>query len=183
MKTSEFLLSLIDCYKGVSGRTLLQKRSFFVYVLSEIPVNLDFDAHFYGPYSASVDGTITQLKNLGFIQESSTGFGPGHGGFEMRRYDYSLTEDGNSLVAPIRQTEEYSRIDASIKKIKTAGDPNYVELSIAAKAYFILKRKNKGMTTSELSKEAARFNWEVSPESIKKAVNFLNSVGLTTSNK
>src|SRR5437016_5692802 len=160
MNATEFLLSLIDASNGiVQGRTLLQKKAFFVSILSGIDPNLGFDAHYYGPFSSNVESTITTLRNLGFLQESSTGFGVVSGGFEMKRYDYSLTDDGKALLQRLRPSKEYVAIRESVRRITAAGDPNYVELSIAAKAFFLLRKKDRQMSVPELQEEAGRFNW------------------------
>ena len=180
MKPTDFVLCLIDVAGGkLQGRTLLQKRAFFVTELIGNDFGLRFDAHYYGPYSATVEGTTTQLKNLGFLQESSTGFGTVREGFEVRRYNYSLTDDGKQLVDGMKNTEEYEAIRDATNRILAAGDPNYVELSIAAKAYFLLKKKEGGsMTVAELIKQGERYNWSISPESVQKAVSFLAAIGL-----
>jgi len=180
MKPTDFVLCLVDAAGGrIQGRTLLQKRAFFVTELTGNDFGLRFNAHYYGPYSATVEGTTTQLENLGFLQESSTGFGTVRDGFEVRRYNYSLTEDGEQLVEPLRNTPEYIAIKDATDRILAAGDPNYVELSIAAKAYFLLKKKEGGsMTVAELIKEGEKYNWSISPESVQKAVHFLASIGL-----
>ncbi len=181
MKPTDFVLCLIDACGGtVSGRTLLQKMAFFVAELLGEDFGLKFDAHYYGPFSSTVEGTLIQLKNLGFVQESSTGFGILSDGFEVRRYDYSLTDDGRQLLEGLRSSALYSRIQDSVRRIRAAGNPNYIELSIAAKAYFILKRKEGGMSISEIQKEAEKYSWNISPRSIERAVAFLQSVKLAT---
>jgi uncharacterized protein YwgA len=179
MNTSQFILSLIRASGGVRGRTLLQKRGYFVSLLTGLAADLGYQAHYYGPYSATLDGTLTQLKNLGFVEEGTTGFGVVSGGFEMRRYDYSLTEDGEKVLQPFSKSKEYQAIEAAVRKIQAAGDPDYVELSIAAKAFFILKKQKKGMTAAELMKEAKKFNWNIPERSLGRAVAFLSTLGLT----
>src|SRR5579884_532450 len=156
MKPTDFLLCLIDASGGaITGRTLLQKRAFFVNELIDEDFGLKFDAHYYGPYSPIVEGTTTQLKNLGFLQESNTGFGIISEGFEMRRYDYALTDDGRYLVRQLRETPEYKKISDATHRMQEAGNPNYMELSIAAKAYFLLKKKaGTGMSVGDLIQEA-----------------------------
>jgi uncharacterized protein YwgA len=179
MNPSQFVLSLIRAFGGeISGRTLLQKRAYFVSMLSGLPLDLGYQAHYYGPYSATLDGTLTQMKNLGFVEEGSTGFGTS-GGFEMRRYDYSLTEDGDRVLQRFAEDREYQAIEAAAKKIQNAGNPDYVELSIAAKAFYILQKQKKPMTAAELLKEATKFNWNIPEHSLKGAIRFLTSVGLT----
>jgi hypothetical protein len=157
---------------------LLQKQAYFVSLLTDIRVNLGFDAHYYGPYSATVEGTIAEMKNLGFVDEASTGFGVVSGGFEMRRYDYRLTPDGKRLLEPVRNSSEYAKIKRALDQIKAAGNPNYMELSIAAKAFFILRKNNSPMTSNELVEAAGKFNWEISPAYLKKAVLFLHNLNL-----
>lgn len=118
------------------------------------------------------------MKILGFVEEASTGFGIVSGGFEMRRYDYCLTEDGKKICEPLLNTPEYLAIADAVRRIQDAGSPDYMELSIAAKAYFILQKQDKPMTSGELLKEAQRFNWNISEKSLDRAVDFLNRVGL-----
>jgi uncharacterized protein YwgA len=181
MNTSQFVLSLIHAFGGrVKGRTLLQKRGYFVSLLTGLGVDLGYQAHYYGPYSAGLDGTLTHMKNLGFVEEGTTGFGVVSGGFEMRRYDYSLTEDGERILQPFVKTAEYAKIAQAVRKIKEAGDPDYIELSIAAKAFFILKKQQTAMTAVQLTKEAAKFNWNIPEHSLGRAVEFLSTVGLAT---
>lgn len=182
MRPTDFLLCLIDASGGaIAGRTLLQKKAFFVTQLLGEDFGLKFDAHYYGPYSATVEGTATQLKNLGFLQESNTGFGILSGGFEVRRYDYSLTSDGKLLVENLRNTPEYERVNEATRRMLAAGDPNYMELSIAAKAYFLLKKKEgSGMSVAELIKQAEKYSWNISPESLHRGIAFLKSIGLAS---
>jgi uncharacterized protein YwgA len=179
MNTSQFVLSLIHASGGVRGRTLLQKRGYFVSLLTGLASELGYQAHYYGPYSAVLDGTLTQMKNLGFVEEGTTGFGIVSGGFEMRRYDYSLTEDGDRVLQPFLGTKEYALVADAVRKIHDAGDPDYMELSIAAKAYFILRKQNKGMTSAEMLKEAEKFNWNIPEQSLGRAATFLSTLGLT----
>lgn len=179
MNTSQFVLSLIHASGGVRGRTLLQKRGYFVSLLTGLAAELGYQAHYYGPYSAVLDGTLTQMKNLGFVEEGTTGFGIVSGGFEMRRYDYSLTEDGDRILQPFRGSHEYAAIADAVRRIRDAGDPDYMELSIAAKAYFILRKQNKGMTSAEMLKEAEKFNWNIPENSLGRAASFLSTLGLT----
>lgn len=179
MNTSQFVLSLIHASGGVRGRTLLQKRGYFVSLLAGLASELGYQAHYYGPYSAVLDGTLTEMKNLGFVEEGTTGFGIVSGGFEMRRYDYSLTEDGEKVLKPFLDTKEYALVADAVHKIRDAGDPDYMELSIAAKAYFILRKQNKGMTSAEMLKEAEKFNWNIPEQSFGRAASFLSTLGLT----
>ena len=179
MNIPEFVLALIQACGGtVRGRTMLQKKAFFVSLLNNKLIDLSYQAYYYGPYSATVDGALTQLKNLGFVEEASTGFGVVSGGFEMRRYDYNLTDDGKKIMKPLLQTGEYRALEEAVRKIREAGDPDYLELSIAAKAYYILCKQGREMSGTELQREAQKFNWNIQEQSLTGAVQFLERVGL-----
>ncbi len=182
MNCAQFLISLVDAYGGVvQGRTMLQKLGFFASRLSGIEPGLGYDAHYYGPYSSVLDGTVAQLKNLGFLKEDDNAFGLISDGFEMRRYDYALTAEGKQVAEKLRSSEEYAKVRESIEKIKSGGAPTYIELSIAAKAYFILSQQPRKMSAEEILQEATKFNWKIESSSLKRAVQFLENVNLVTS--
>lgn len=179
MNATDFLLIVIDAFGGsVHGRTLLQKRAYFASLLSGVDSGLAFDAHFYGPYSATVDNSVSRLKSLGFVNEENTGFGVAPSGFEIRRYDYNLTNDGKKIVGTLKSSSEYGSIVQACEAILKAGDPNYFELSIAAKANFILAKRGRAMSRDEIMREAQRFDWDIRRPSLDNAVRFLEKLGL-----
>jgi len=180
MTADDFLLLVIQYFGGeIQGRTLLQKRAFFASVLSGVDPGLRFDAHYYGPYSSTVDNTLGRLRALGFVSEDNLGFGVAPSGFEMRRYDYRLTDDGKQIVRVLESQPEFQAVKSACQRILSAGDPDYFTLSIAAKAFFILrKRDGKGMSRNEIIGEAKKFDWNITPDSLEKAVSFLEQVSL-----
>jgi uncharacterized protein YwgA len=181
MNAAQFLIALFHAWGGsIHGRTLLQKRAFFVQRLSGVDPGLAYDAHYYGPYSSTVDSTIEQLKNLGFVREETNEFGVMSGGFEMRRYDYRLTQQGQQVAERLSGMPEFQLVEESVRRIEQAGNRDYIELSIAAKAFFILLRQKRPMSVADITKEAEKFNWNIGEQSVNKAVGFLKSVGLTT---
>lgn len=102
LNSKEIVLLVVDGYGGsMSGKTLLQKVCYFVEVALK--------AHHYGPYSPSIEESVGELKELGFIEEHTVGFGVSNpSGFgELRRYDYRLTADGRKVVEDLksRRTE------------------------------------------------------------------------------
>jgi len=179
MNATDFLISLVDASDGsIQGRTLFQKRAYFVTLLADLDLDLQFDAHFYGPYSSVVDNGITNLKNLSFLQESATAYGIDNTGFEMKRYDYRLTADGKKIAETLRGTAEYKKIRDVIRELTEAGNLNYVQLSIAAKAFFLLRRKKSGLSKKEILCEAQKFDWNIPPASLESAVAFLEKLGV-----
>jgi DNA-binding PadR family transcriptional regulator len=100
-------------------------------------------------------------------------------GFEVRRHDYALTDDGSQIVEAIKRNEPeaYQNIRDAVQRIRGAGDPDYLELSIAAKTYLILKRKGRPLTADEVRSAARELNWEITEQSIQKAVGLLEKLG------
>lgn len=118
------------------------------------------------------------MKALGFVNEENTGFGVVRGGFEMKRYDYRLTADGELIASRIKGTADYEKITDAAERMIAAGNPNYVTLSIAAKAFFILRNRGQGMSTQEIVREAQKFDWEITPDSLDNAVRFLERLNI-----
>jgi uncharacterized protein YwgA len=175
------VLVLLGSYgDGVRGRTLLQKISYFAAVMAGL--DLGFRAHFYGPYSPIVEQAVGELKGLGFVSEQAIGFGvvqnPHFG--EMTRFDYLLTPDGKAVLEDLRKRipEECESLAEVVRRIKDAGNPDYRELSLAAKTFFILRRQGKPTTFGELENEAKSFSWQLPQNSVKTAVEFLVKLGL-----
>ena len=97
-------------------------------------------------------------------------------GFEVCRYDFSLNDEGRELAQEtVRQNPKfYEKLLKAAKTFSEVGDLDYMELSVAAKTYFMLGEK-KGPATggTELARLARRFGWEVTPEQIQDAANYL----------
>ena len=75
-------------------------------------LDLGYRPHFYGPYSPVTDESLGEAKALGFVKEEAVGFGQtGDSGFEYRRYDFSLTEDGKQVVAYLMPSSRRMQTD------------------------------------------------------------------------
>jgi hypothetical protein len=96
----------------------------------------------------------------------------------MKRYDYKLTPDGQRISARLRETAEYEKIREIVTKMLQAGNPSYMELSIAAKAFFILRNKKETLSKQEIIREAQKFDWNIQPASLATAVSFLDRLGV-----
>ena len=180
--TENLVLLILDHQKGrLSGKTLLQKRSYFV---SEIlGLQVGFRPHFYGPYSEEIESAVSQCKSLGFVEEQTQGFGIVNNGFEVRRYDYSLTDDGRQVVEFLKKQspEESKRVSECLTSLAEAGDnSDYLTLSIAAKTFLILKQSNAPMKVEGIQKAAEKLKWELPPTAVQKAVDFLKNAHLVT---
>jgi len=179
MKTPDFILLAYGAFdKKMSDRTLLQKR---IYFLSEIlDENHGFSPHYYEPYSSQVAEANSELKALGFIEEDRTVYGWNHNGFEMARYVYSLTEDGLKLLERKKKEypDEWKQIYDAENTIKAAGTIDYMQLALAAKAYFILTRQGGTASKETIKTVAQKFGWTIHEQELEKAIDFLNRIHL-----
>jgi uncharacterized protein YwgA len=182
MHTQNTILLVLDAFGGkISGKTLLQKRLYFVGEL--LAQDYGYHAHYYGPYSDEVSGGVAALKNLGRIREDCLPYGiVGGRGFDVMRFDYRLTSAGQEAVRCLKQSsaKETRAIAETAKRVVEAGNLDYVGLSIAAKAHYILRKAKKSMTAEEITSAAKGFSWQVKPEEIKKAIGFLHKLELVT---
>ncbi|GAB6172147.1 hypothetical protein JCM15765_16250 [Paradesulfitobacterium aromaticivorans] len=110
-------------------------------------------------------------------------YGFNKNGFEMKRFVYELTDDGRTIVELIRKEnpEIVKEINRYLDQLKSAGNLDYMELSIAAKSHFILKSESKATTRHEVVQKAKGFNWDISEENVEKAINFLTAMELVNS--
>jgi uncharacterized protein YwgA len=175
---------LVLAYKAfdgdMRGKTLLQKRIYFLSVM--LGIDMGYEAHYYGPYSEKVANANSELKSLGYIAESSSAWGYDQRGFEMTRHDFKLTELGARLAD--RKIEAQSQLWLKIQEaaavVKKAGDLDYMELSIAAKAYYVLNKLNGRATLEDIAGMLPQFGWSVTDEQLKRATDFLAKADLIT---
>ena len=105
-------------------------------------------------------------------------------GFEVRRFDFILTPDGQAVVDDLkkRKSLECREVLEGLTMLSAARDSDYVSLSVAAKTFHILKESRRPLYPDEIINEAKQLGWEISQESIEHAVNFLTKLDLVTKN-
>lgn len=182
MTPIEIFLLMLEAQGGrMTGKTLIQKRAYF---LNEIlKLDLNFRPHYYGPYCPDLDDAIGRAKVLGFVQEHTTGFGLDMGtGFEVRRFDYALTPDGKVVAEGLkrRYLAEWNRLAATLRTIAEADKNDYVCLSLAAKTFYILSASKAPLTVRDVVAEAERIGWRVSEDDVGRAAELLVRLGLIT---
>ena len=169
---------------GLQGRTLLQKK---VYFLSElVDIDLGFSAHYYGPYSGLVAGNLASLVNHGFLDEVTEVFEttPPRNRFgEKNRYTYFLTDDAEELWSDIENDPEFPEWKEKLDRInahKIAHD--FDRLSIAAKVHYILDWRGESKI-GEVERVAEEYGWRVEKEDIESVLSFLTGLGLVTTDE
>lgn len=162
-----------------NGKTYIQKLCYFVQRLKGW--QLGFKAHYYGPYSDVVASELSFLSGAGLLSETRRGSGiAGSGGWEIARFDYSLTEEGRRTVLHLaeRNQADAEQIRSAIRSVLAAGNQNYIDLSFAAKTDWILQAEHGPMTFDGIASAAGRFNWNVEGTDVQKAATFLEGIGL-----
>ncbi len=184
MNVRDFVVLCYGAFDGnINGKTNLQKKVYFLAASLGMVEELGYHAHYYGPYSADVAEANTELKSLNYLSECSTSWGSDNRGFEIACYDFSLTEEGFRLLHK-KQRENphiWENLCNLAKKIKEAGNLDYWDLSIAAKAYFILDQKGKSVSSQEIQGAAKGLGWEVTTEELDRASTFLEKINLIKS--
>lgn len=175
---------LILAYKAfdgeMKGKTLLQKRIYFISVM--LGIDMAYEAHFYGPYSEQVATLNMEMKALGYISESASAWGVDQRGFEMARYDFRLTEVGDRIASRKAATDPplWEKIEKAAAVVKQAGDLDYMDLSIAAKAYYVLNQLNGKATLEDIAAMLPKFGWKVTEPELQRATEFLSKANLIT---
>ena len=176
MSVKDALLAAIGSEKsGIRGRTLLQKRMYFLAVL--VGEDFMFSPHYYGPYSSMVADQLGALCEAAFVSEHTEAYpellGPFGG---PRRYDYRLTLPGKAVAD--RRSDAVRVYGDALKKITShpiADDPNL--MSIAAKVHFIVSEHEQA-TVGEIRQRASELGWDVQPRQIDRIVDYLKHLGL-----
>lgn len=162
----------------IVGKTMIQKQIYFLSLL--LNENLGFKPHYYGPYSPEIEQALDELIGAGFVSMARNLFGVDtNTGFEFKRYDFELTENGKNLAEIVKEedSQTYKNVEEFVKKM-TVNKTNYLSLSIAAKAYFILNREGNSMNMDAIIEKANQFGWNVSGTDIEKAVTILRQLNL-----
>ena len=183
MQPRDFVLMAHGAFNGgITGRTALQKIVYFLSLF--LDEDLGFNPHFYGPYSPKVSEANAELKELNYINESTTVYGYNNQGFEMTRYDYSLTDDGFKLLERKKSQypSEWEKINTIAEKIKSAGSMHYMELAMAGKSFMILSREGGRTNKETIKTKAKQLGWSIDDSSLDNALSFLEKIGLVSWN-
>ena len=159
----------------ISGRTLLQKKLYFLSVLNQEAFG--YRPHHYGPYSQLVADNVGALCQAGFLKEEVETIPEFIGGFgEVKRYMYSETEDTRALVE-----DRWDQIEPYVKNVKMINSNEITDdvtlLSVAAKVHFIVSGQGRA-TRQEIMDLAKRLGWKISEKQIRQVVGYLEALEL-----
>jgi len=182
METSRVLALLLAASgKEICGKTMIQKEMYFLSrMLGE---DFNYRAYYYGPYSDEVRGGQDELIGLGFVQIRREDFGmEPKGGFDVTRYDFKLTKSGVRLAQWLQKEHpvENEKIKRFVEKLSAVpGGDNYMNLSLAAKVHYILKRSNLPLARDEIKESAKELGWgDIQQKDVEGAVRILEALDL-----
>ena len=184
MHIQDLILLVIGNEKGKSlqGRTLLQKKLYFLSVLKGI--DLGFGPHYYGPYSSWISENLDILVNARFLKEVTETFSTDQNIFgEIRRHTYFLTPDGEDVMGEIAQEDGYTDWKQKLDALNSHSLSNdFNTLSIAAKVYYIVNRQGR-TTTEEIRQVAKEYSWNIDDSQIENVRSFLEALSLISAGK
>ena len=167
---------------GLRGRTLLQKKVYFLSVLRN--ENLGFSAHYYGPYSSFVAEHLDGLVYDGILKEATeswnTASSERNALGEIRRHTYTLTAEASKLWEVTRKKPSFSEWDKELDRINAQPiSRDFNKLSIAAKVHYIVNWRGN-TTIDEVHRVAKEYGWYVSEDDIESVLSFLTELGLVS---
>ena len=160
---------------GVKGRTLLQKKMYFLALL--VNENYRFSPYYYGPYSSVVMDRLGALREAALVSEEVENYPDQFSSVgELRRFDYRLSEAGEKVAE--RRSQALETYKKELKKINSHPVAHEAKLlSTAAKVHFIVS-EHRSLTVGEIRTRANVLGWNLEPEQIDKVVDFLEHLGL-----
>jgi hypothetical protein len=175
MSERDYVLAVLEAAGDVPGRTMLQK---LVYLLSRIErQDLGYSPHFYGPYSAAIQRTTNDLRDLELVSERVTvlpSWAPEQ--FDVHQYRYGLTEQGRLAASQVDQSlrHEAARLVGAARSAHVWGQG---PLAAAAKLDH-LRLIEPGLAVGDVPALAAQFGWRLSAGDAKHAACLLEDLGL-----
>jgi uncharacterized protein YwgA len=181
MTPRDLVLAVIErcARKGEFGRTSLQKVTYFLAVI--LGIDLGHRAYFFGPYSSEVETDTEALAISGLIQESVDILGTNTKGWPVRRYTYTITEDGREAIKELHSEspKDMARILEVVDNIeKVVGSLDQKVLSAAAKVLYIAREEKRAVKVDEIGLLALEHRWTLSTYQIERVALMLRDLGL-----
>jgi len=162
----------------LQGRTLLQKKLYFLSTL--LSEDYGYVAHYYGPYSSKIADAVDTLVSGGFLAEKTEVFPAANVFGEVRRYSYTVTEDGRKILDHMACDDDFKKWGSFLTKLNSCDMSNdFNVISIAAKIHYIVSEKGRA-SIDEIKDRATKLGWMISEKDIEKVTSELKLLGLTS---
>lgn len=167
--------------RGLQGRTILQKKLYFISVLNKIDhtTNFGFRPHYFGPFSREVAENLDLLVSCGFLNQVTETFSTDRNILgEIRRHTYYLTPDGEAVMGEIRKQAECASWQQALDDLNSQPSAgNFNTLSIAAKVHYIVKQQGR-VTRKQIRETAEDYGWDIDEEDVKNVLSLLADLNL-----
>lgn len=170
-------LAVIDLTRKKATKSVIQKLCYFLNVNNIL--DAEFRPHLFGPYSDDVGVSLVTLVGAGFVDEVAGKFETPYSYWMRRKYTYTVTEDGETVLRELRKRPEYDRIKEIIEKCGKLSNFSLDILAAAAKIYYMLKKEESEIHKSQILERAKTLGWEIDDQSVEKAVDLLETLTLT----
>jgi len=170
---SEAVAILFACYLTSIGgllRTQLQK---ILYFASQKGIIRDsYGRGYYGPFSSDVANSAESLVSANFLNEAIEFFPQGIG------YKYSLINNLREVIPKLKEQTPNRVVEELSKVVELCQGRTTLSLSIAAKVHYVLKKMNAPMSAEEITAQAEKLKWNISPDEVLDASTLLKELGL-----
>lgn len=171
MKRRDLILAIISLCQTHKecGRTSLQKVAYWA--SRHFGFNLGHFAYFYGPFSPVIEQDVEALVLSGLVEERSQTLGVNRSGWEVSKYEYSLTDEGSRRVELIREShaEQVKKLKQFIDRlVDAAGGLHQSILAPATKLLFIEQDEDRTLSSAEITEAAKNLGWELTEEEVQR---------------
>lgn len=182
MTERDLILLIADaCGGSIPGRTIAQKLVYFCGV--KLGVETGHDAHYFGPFSDTVESALKLNVIAGDLSETSEIIPDWYGGPDAQKYTYSLTADGAKRAAELKESEtvDSAIIAETIARVhEVLPDFRQKTLSAAAKVHLIVTRADDSVSFAQVSELAESLGWKLGVNDIEKTRSVLERLDLVT---
>lgn len=164
----------------VSGRTTLQKLAYFVGHKTGIEVG--HNAHFFGPFSSTVEDGAMLAVIAGELDEDIKRFPDWYGGPDVRQYIYRLTDAGQQRVSELSAADPTleQTIRTTIALVREhVPDLSQRTLSTAAKIALIVRREGRTQV-ADIPTLAEKLGWQLEEKDVERTIGLLNDLGMVS---
>ena len=140
--------------------------------MSYLGLKGDFIAHYFGPYSASVDSILGQLVSIGLIEERAILTDN-----SRKMYHYNLTPDGQLYSRKLakKHDKKMKVINKITDAFENIGGNRITRFACAAKVHYLAKG-NRILTIDSAINEAKSLGWHLSESEIVNAAQTIKSL-------
>jgi len=167
---AEIIQYLVDKLQQ-SGKVKLQKTMYFLQEALGVPLDYDYEMHYYGPYSFGLDDTLSEMQGKGVLSISQVLYSGGYFG-----YDISL---GKNAESDLKLLSEYKDKADKIVDIFNPMDAQTIELWATIHFVCSILNEKKGDSNKEaVVKEVRLLKPKFSEQDIEKAYDEMQNKGL-----